>query len=198
MPVQVEVEFPGDNEVALSPKFVSEGHGTVRVSGRGNVIAIADPFLPSGAHFVLTGGATVRVGANANLNHLAVHALAPGVVVELGAWVSFNGACQITAHEPSHIRIGAGCLFGGGCSIASSDVHKILDVRTGERLNPAADIAIGEHVWAAANVTILRGSRIGADSVIGVGSVVRGEIPANALAAGAPARVVREGIRWEF
>lgn len=198
MPVQVSVEFPDANAVTLSPKFLSESHGTVEIRGTGNRISVDDPFLPNGARFVLMGGATVTVGKDSNLNDLQVHALAQGVVIEIGAWCSFNGGGLITAHETSRIAIGARCLFGGGCRIASSDVHKVLDLATRERLNPAGDIAIGEHVWAAAGVTILRNTSVGADSVVGTGSVVRGAFPANVSLAGVPARVVRTGVTWEF
>ncbi|WP_375407949.1 acyltransferase, partial [uncultured Methylobacterium sp.] len=69
---------------------------------------------------------------------------------------------------------------------------------TGDRVNPAADIAIGDHVWAAADVTILRNAVIGRDSIVGMRSVVRDAFPPNVSLAGIPARVVRTGVTWEF
>lgn len=196
MPVQLHIDFPEDNEIALSPAFLAQSSGSVTVLGRGNRIVVDAPFLPNAAHFYLTGGATVEVGENSNLNHLRVHALAEGAVIAIGAWASFNGTSQITAHERSAIRIGARCLFGDGCTVASSDVHKVLDAATGARLNLPGDIVLGEHVWAAPRVAILRNASVGADSVVGTGSVVKGVFPANVLLAGAPARVVRTGITW--
>ena len=52
-------------------------------------------------------------------------------------------------------------------------------------------IEIGDDVWLAGRVMVRPGSRIGAGAVIGAGSVVDGEIPAGAIASGAPARVLR-------
>ena len=54
-----------------------------------------------------------------------------------------------------------------------------------------ADVAIEDDVWLGANVTVLKGVTIGARAVIGAGSVVTRDIPADTFAAGAPARVVR-------
>lgn len=53
-----------------------------------------------------------------------------------------------------------------------------------------------DHVWIGLNVVLLKGAVVGTDSVIGVNSVVTQEIPARSLAAGAPARVIRQGITW--
>lgn len=55
----------------------------------------------------------------------------------------------------------------------------------------AAPIAIGRNVWIGASVTILQGVTIGEDAVIGAGSVVTRAVPPRTLAAGVPARVVR-------
>jgi acetyltransferase-like isoleucine patch superfamily enzyme len=52
-------------------------------------------------------------------------------------------------------------------------------------------ITIEDDVWVGSNVTFLDGAYVGRGSVIGAGSIVRGEIPAHSIAVGAPARVVR-------
>ncbi|MGO1885884.1 MAG: DapH/DapD/GlmU-related protein, partial [Citricoccus sp.] len=50
----------------------------------------------------------------------------------------------------------------------------------------------GRRVWLGANVTVLPGVTIGDNSVVGAGSVVTKDVPANTVAVGSPARVVRE------
>jgi maltose O-acetyltransferase len=55
----------------------------------------------------------------------------------------------------------------------------------------ASAIAVGDNVWLAAGVIVCPGVTIGANSVIGAGSVVISDIPANVLAAGNPCRVIR-------
>ena len=53
-------------------------------------------------------------------------------------------------------------------------------------------VYIGENVWVGAGAVILPGVSIGHDSVIGAGSVVTKDIPANVVAVGNPCRVLRE------
>jgi len=53
-------------------------------------------------------------------------------------------------------------------------------------------IAIGDNVWLGGGAIVLPGVRIGDDSVIGAGAVVTKDVPAGVVAAGNPARVVRE------
>lgn len=100
-------------------------------------------------------------------------------------------------HETSRISIGRDCMFSGGIWLDTSDNHSILDLETGRRINPSKPIEIGDHVWIGRMTTILKGSTIGSDSIIGAGSVVRGTIPPNVIAAGSPAQVVREGVTWD-
>ncbi len=56
----------------------------------------------------------------------------------------------------------------------------------------ARPVVIGRNVWITTNVTILPGVRIGDNSIIGAGSVVVADVPANVMAAGNPCRPIRE------
>lgn len=66
----------------------------------------------------------------------------------------------------------------------------------GIRINQAKDVIIGEEVWIAPQSIIMKGAKIGDGSIIGSRSFVTKEIPANCLAVGAPAKVVKENIKW--
>lgn len=197
MPVHVEIEQPDRNAVYLSLKFL-EGAGHVKVTGTNNSLHIEDPLLSGSPKIHLTGGANVVIGKDCNLGDLQIYALASGVSIVIGPWTSFNGTCQIMAHEAANIRIGGECLFGPDCLLAASDVHHILHADTGERLNPAGDIMIEDRVWCGPRVAVLRGSHISSDSAVGLGSVVRGVFRSNVLIAGAPARILRDRIIWKF
>jgi acetyltransferase-like isoleucine patch superfamily enzyme len=61
-----------------------------------------------------------------------------------------------------------------------------------KQLMDEADVTIGDDVWLGAKVIVLPGARIGDGAIIGAGAIVRGDIPAFAVAVGAPARVVAE------
>lgn len=91
--------------------------------------------------------------------------------------------------------IGKNCLIAANCNIIDSDGHEVdvEDVTT--RINTEGkkkEVVIADNVWIGLNCIILPGSKIGNGSVIGAGSVVRGEIPPYSVAVGNPAIVVRK------
>ncbi len=197
MPVHVEIEHPDQNAVYLSPKFL-DGGGHVRITGTNNSLHIEDPLVVGSPSIQLTGSARIVIGKDCSLGELQIHAIAPGVSIEIGPWTSFNGSSQLMAHEPARVTIGKFCLFGPDCIITASDVHQILHADDGERLNPADDITIEDHVWCGPRVAVLRGSHISRDSVVGLGSVVTGKFRSNVLIAGAPARIQRDRVTWKL
>lgn len=105
--------------------------------------------------------------------------------------------CMISAVEYSEVVIGEDCMIASENEIKTDDSHPIFDVRTGERVNMARSITIGNHVWLARRAVVLGGAEIGDGTVIGYASVVKGAIPNNCIAVGAPARVVKKDVAWE-
>ncbi len=93
------------------------------------------------------------------------------------------------------ITIGPDCLLAGGTRIADNDGHP-LDAEKRRRREPvdASDVrpvTLGANVWIGAGTRILKGVTIGDNAVVGAQSVVTRDIPANTLAAGSPARIIR-------
>lgn len=117
-------------------------------------------------------------------------------IVEIGKNTTAQGVYILSRDED--VSIGSDCMFSREIEIRSTDVHKIYDINTGERLNPAKKIMIGDHVWIAVRVIISKGSVIPSGCVVGASSFVNKEftIP-NSIIAGTPAKVVKQNIRWE-
>ena len=105
--------------------------------------------------------------------------------IAIGDAVTINYGTAISATE--EVRFGDRVMVGPFCVIADTELPAPLATRT-DRPNR---IEIGDDVWLAARVVVRPGARIGAGAVIAAGSVVEGDIPANAVASGAPARVLR-------
>jgi maltose O-acetyltransferase len=114
--------------------------------------------------------------------------LSVGGTLEIGERTFINYGCSIGASEL--VRIGPRCSLGTHAILMDNDFHTIDPERRQQR--PASQpIVLEENVWLGARVIVLKGVTIGADSVIGAGSVVTRDIPPRSVAVGAPARVVR-------
>jgi galactoside O-acetyltransferase len=108
----------------------------------------------------------------------------------IGNNVSINNNFSIEAL--STIRIFDNVLIGFNCKIIDNDGHHLhIDQRnTGVPNN--AEITIEKNVFLGDNVTVLKGVVIGENSVVGNGSIVTKTIPKNVIAAGNPAKVIKE------
>jgi acetyltransferase-like isoleucine patch superfamily enzyme len=144
-------------------------------------------------HGVVLVSSSWRCSAAA-LNHpvrLRTHGESARIILE--DQVGLNGT-SITCRSRT-IRIGANTIVAPNCTIVDSDYHAPWPPETRWE-NPAverdADVIIGSNVWIGMNCVVLKGVRIGDNSVIAAGAVVVGDIPANALAVGCPARVAKE------
>jgi maltose O-acetyltransferase len=114
-----------------------------------------------------------------------------GARIEVGDRTEFNNNLMLKS-EGEGIRIGSDCLFGAEVQIFDSDFHQLDPAQRVGGTPQTAAVEIGDNVFAGMGVKILKGVTIGSDSVIGAGSVVTKSIPAGVIAAGNPARVIRE------
>ena len=110
--------------------------------------------------------------------------------VEIGAKTVLGQECTISAYQ--RVRIGEQCVVADRAMFIDFD-HVVDDPEQPVRLQGIykRDVIVGSNVWIGYGAQILRGVRIGDNAIIGSGSVVTRDIPANAVAAGSPARVVR-------
>lgn len=114
----------------------------------------------------------------------------PGAKLRLGSNVGISGS---TVSATALIEIGNDVLIGSGCLITDSDAHPLAYKDRGDveaiRVGP---IRIEDGVFIGARSIILKGVTIGRGSVIGAGSVVSKSVPSGVIAAGNPAKVIRE------
>ena len=112
-----------------------------------------------------------------------------GKHVHLGNNVYFN--FNATLVDDTHIYIGDSTLIGPNVTLATAG-HPILPELREKALQFNLPIHIGKNCWLGAGVIVLPGVTIGDNTVIGAGSVVTKDIPANVVAVGNPCKVLRE------
>lgn len=111
----------------------------------------------------------------------------PGAVLTIGDFVFINSGTSICAQQS--VTIGNNVAIGNLTLIMDTDFHAVDDHRKPPKCAP---VSIADNVWIGARVTILKGVTIGDGAVIAAGAVVTRDIPPRVIAAGVPARVIRE------
>ncbi|MGH1565500.1 acyltransferase [Mumia sp. DW29H23] len=132
--------------------------------------------------------------------------IGPQVFLEPGVWITGGPEARISIGEGTflnlgvmvaasqRVEIGAHCMLANGCLVTDS-AHRFDDPDVPvpwQGFRSKGPTRIGDDCWLGANVVVTSGVTIGERCVIGANSVVTRDVPAFSVAAGAPARVVRE------
>jgi acetyltransferase-like isoleucine patch superfamily enzyme len=183
------------NRVVIDPSVMAAGTGQITLTGNDSLVEIASGCTITHINLQFGDDCAFHAASNCRLAVLEIFASTSGTV-SIGANTNFTADTRLYLHEAGAITFGERCLIGPGILAMNSDMHSIINTDSGERINPAGDVFIGDGVWLAANVVVLKKSNVGSGSVIGYGSVVSGTIPSNCLAAGSPARVLKHRVSW--
>ena len=171
----VNVQFRGiNNQLHIGPNVLFRS-GTINFRGNNQIVRLD--------------------GDNILLGEL--HLSGDRSEIHVGSGTKCNSPIWMNLGEPDDkVSIGQNCLFAN-VRFRTSDSHPIYDEATDQRINPSKSITLGDRVWVAEDVLILKGAVIEAGSAVGARSLVVGHIPGKCIAVGVPAKVVRQNIRWE-
>lgn len=136
----------------------------------------------------LTAGPGLRMSPTASLRN--------GERITLGRDVHVGERCYLWAGDTTgRILIGDDVLLAPEVFLTASNYGTAAGRLVREQPKREADVVIGDDVWLGARVVVLPGVTVGDGAIVGAGSVVTKDVPANAIAVGVPARVVawREG-----
>jgi acetyltransferase-like isoleucine patch superfamily enzyme len=121
-------------------------------------------------------------------------------IVEIGEKTVMGQECTISAYQ--RVKIGEQCVIADRAMFIDFD-HGVVDVERPIRVQGIykRDVVVGSNVWIGYGACFLRGVTVGDNSIIGTNAVVTKDVPANAVVAGTPARIVRmrdapEQLRW--
>lgn len=172
---------------------------TFDITGDGNRIEIGRRCRLRGVRFTIRGnGHRILIGDGCVFEEGGDLVLEDDeCTLSIGARTTFIEAALAVTESGSVMSIGEDCMFAYRIEARTGDSHAILDVQSGDRLNPAQDVSIADRVWIGVGVMLLKGTAVLADSVVGAGSIVSSAfVESNVVIAGNPARIVRRGIAW--
>jgi acetyltransferase-like isoleucine patch superfamily enzyme len=110
--------------------------------------------------------------------------------VSIGPKTVLGQECTISAYQ--RVRIGEQCVIADRAMFIDFD-HRVTDVEHPIRQQGIykRDVVVGSNCWIGYGACILRGVRVGDNTIVGTNSVVTRDVPANAVVAGVPAKVIR-------
>ncbi len=156
-------------------------------------------FVCPGVRIEIGKGATLHLGRWSWLGHGTKIRVHEGEV-RIGAKTVLGQECTISAFQ--HVSIGRECIVADRVMLIDFD-HGAVEIERPIREQGIykRDVRVGHNVWVGYGVSILRGVTVGDNSVLGTSTVVSHDVPANAVAAGVPVRVLRmrdapERMRW--
>ena len=187
IPVLVRMRFyPMLNRALLKKKGAILG-SNVQLPGQLNLVTRGNNVIAIGDNFYFSSGDAVNP-ISSNLQG-AIY-LEKGASLKIGNNVGMSST-RMWVHDS--VTIGDNVKVGACVLITDTDAHPLdyLDRRTSNDGTKSAPIVIEDDVWVGAHSIILKGVTIGARSIIGAGSVVTKNIPADCVAAGNPCKMIK-------
>jgi acetyltransferase-like isoleucine patch superfamily enzyme len=157
----------------------------------GNKSEISGTIKFNGQH-----GLCVFGGHNVHLSSFYIVITDSNSTFFCGSGGSSNGLNAYISGDDRSIIVGNDVMVAQRPNILTSDMHGIVDIRSGEWINKPADVIIEPHVWLGMEASILKGNKIGFGSVVGTKSVVTKNVPRRCVVTGIPAKVVKSEICW--
>lgn len=174
----ISVQGGGERNVVLLGENISLTNSTILIKGSGNFLDLRKDCYLNGVKIIVEGDDNAVI---------------------IGENVSFVNDVRLFAVGGRKMIFGNGSIFSDRIDVRTSDHHSVMSLETGKRINYERDVIIGEKVWVCSGVTILKGSEIGDNSIIGARSVVAGlRSRPNTIIAGNPAKEIKSSIYWEW
>ena len=147
---------------------------------------------------LITGFGKVEIGKNCHFGYkpggfhrggaIEIQPRYPKAYIKMGNNISTNNNIFLCA--ANRIEIGDDTLIGQYVTLMDHEAHGISPDKRRE-LGTIGEVIIGKNVWIGNNVTILKDSQVGDNSIVAAGAVVSGKFPENVISGGIPAKIIR-------
>lgn len=144
----------------------------------------------------ISGNGAIEFGGNINISKGFTLKAINGAELKLGSNIYANPYLTVLAKKS--ISIGNDCLFGWHITLNDGDGHSVVSLSTNEKINSDKAVVIGNHVWIGAEASILKGSYIPNDCVVGYRTLVgkKFDTEHSCIVGEYPGRISLTGISW--
>ena len=193
----IKLKLKGSVKVILNSGYVVNSRFII--NGNGNVLLFDDDVKINHCQFIINGdNCLIDLRGSRIIKNSKFELLDSNTQITIGNNTGFNNNRILVAGFGNKINIGKECIFAENAELWASDTHSIIDLETEKRLNPDLPIIIEDYVWICNRVLVMKGVHIESNSVIASGSIVTKNIGKNAIAAGIPATIIKENIKWDI
>jgi acetyltransferase-like isoleucine patch superfamily enzyme len=165
----------------------------INVSKQGKLFMGLGISLPAKMVLDIYENGILEIDGNVNINKGCKIMIGSHAKLSIGNGSYINENSRVQCRK--EIVIGSMCAIAWNVDILDTDEHIILENNT--QINPFEKTIIGNNVWIGLKTTILKGSIIEDNCIIGAASLVKGLCKSNNLYAGVPCKLVRENITWK-
>ena len=159
--------------------------------GEGSIIAFPPTAIDGEASIHIGAGTLVTSWATLAAGYVPGDPATPPRALVIGERCVIGLRSGIVAHES--VELGNDVWLGQDVFITDGNHgYDDLDAPIGSQKGSVEPVSIGDNSWIGHGAIILAGSRIGRNAIVAAGAVVRGEVPDYSIAAGVPAKVVRQ------
>jgi acetyltransferase-like isoleucine patch superfamily enzyme len=191
-PISIDIKGTGNVYSVSNSSHLS---GIINFYDSSGSVVIIDKGVKGKVHIKMRGNNSfLYIGRDGVFHGMDIRSTQESDFIAVGAKVTVTSNLIIISGQGSgnanpSVIIGDDCMFSNNVTIRSTDSHPVYDVNSLEQLNmPFDDVHIEPHVWLGEKVTILKNVRVGACSIVGLGSVVTRSVPRFSKVAGVPAK----------
>lgn len=183
---------------------------SIHFKGKNSIIEIHEP-INFGKRFIFNRS---KIRINGDNNHIIIKGTSHKIYsikvteikdnnkITIGNNFYQTGFLKIDFANNSNLNfeIGDNCMFGQNINFMLGDFHKIIDLKTSEQTNKSkSGIKIGNHVWIARDVKVLKDISIPNNTIIATQSLVtKSFTEENTLIGGVPAKILKQDVTWQI
>lgn len=192
-----KIRIKGRNNLitGLNKSFLRKSR--ITIVGNNNSIDIKEmSYLENTSIYIKGSNNKISIGKQVVIRKGDLYIEDDSNVIKIGNKTSIMGSTHIAVTEGKKVTIGENCMFSSDVVIRTGDSHSIIN-NEGTRINHAKDVILGDHIWLGNKTTILKGSVVKSNSIVGTGSIVTKVFnKENVILVGSPAKVVHENVSW--